>query len=87
MLRNGFTNRILLFHFQTLIRLYTDVLIFKKTPKVNTIASSAGVIETPHPYESNKLYMFEVPSPSASQSFTFQFTEFEVSEVFKAFAA
>ena len=25
--------------------------------------------------------MFEVPSPSASQSFTFQFTEFEVSEV------
>ena len=53
---------------------------FLKLCKVNTIDSSAGLIETPHPYESNTLYMFEVPSPSASQSFTFQFTEFEVSK-------
>ena len=50
-----------------------------KLSSVTTIDSSTGLIETPHPYESNKLYMFEVPSPSASQSFTFQFTEFEVS--------
>lgn len=47
---------------------------------VQTSDAVSGTYETPHPYQNDALYMYEVTLPEGGTSITWQLSEFEVDQ-------